>query len=114
MSKIRILVEGLPLRNSQNEEVGLLDNDSFVENSGKEINTYENATMTLYFTNESGDGLTAEQRNIYYSTNVPLERVVVEQLGKGPGAGRALRGSASGAEDTERYRLRGDLLCEFR
>ena len=40
--------------------------------------------MTLYFTNESGDGLTAEQRNIYYSTNVPLERVVVEQLVKGP------------------------------
>ena len=29
-------------------------------------------------------GLTAEQRNIYYSTNVPLERVVVEQLVKGP------------------------------
>ena len=51
VSKIRILVEGLPLRNSKNEEVGLLDNDSFVENSGKEINTYENATMTLYFTN---------------------------------------------------------------
>lgn len=84
VSKIRILVGGLPLRNSRNEEVGLLDNDSFVENSGKEINTYENATMTLYFTNESGDGLTAEQRNIYYSTNVPLERVVVEQLVKGP------------------------------
>ena len=83
VSKIRILVEGLPLRNSQNEEVGLLDNDSFVENSGKEINTYENATMTLYFTNESGDGLTAEQRNIYYSTNVPLERVVLESLIKG-------------------------------
>ena len=38
---------GLPLPNSRNEEVGLLDNDSFVENSGKEINTYENATMKM-------------------------------------------------------------------
>lgn len=85
ISKIRILVNGFPLKDSQNEEIGLLDDDSFVENSGKEINTYENITMSLYFADETGERLVSEQRNIYYSTNVPLERVVIEQLVKGPG-----------------------------
>lgn len=84
VSRIQILAGGLPLLNSQNKEVGLLDGDSFVENSGKEINTYENVSMVLYFADEDGERLVPEQRSVYYSTNVPLERVVVEQLVKGP------------------------------
>lgn len=55
-----------------------------MENSGKEINTYQDVTMTLYFANEDGTKLEPEQRKVYYSSNVPLERVVVEQLIKGP------------------------------
>lgn len=86
VSRVQILVEGRPLKDSKGKEVGVMTADSFVENSGKDINTYKNIGMTLYFTDESGKKLVPEERNVYYSSNVPLERVVVEQLIKGPKA----------------------------
>ena len=55
-----------------------------MENAGSEINNYQYTTLTLYFANETGDKLVPETRSVYYSTSVPLERVVVEQLVKGP------------------------------
>lgn len=82
--RVQILVDGKPLKDSQGNEIPALKNDSFVENSGKEINTYQNITMTLYFTNADGTKLVPEKRNVNYSSNVPLERFVVEQLIKGP------------------------------
>lgn len=81
---VGILVEGVPLTNSYGEEIGLLNEDSFVENSGSEINTYQLAHMTLYFANEAGDKLVKENRSVYYSTSMPLERAIVEELLKGP------------------------------
>ncbi len=84
VSSVEILVEGNPLLDSYGEEVPAMTGDSFVENSGKEINAYQLAHLTLYFANESGDGLVREDRNVYYSTSMPLERVIVEQLLKGP------------------------------
>lgn len=84
VSSVEILVEGSPLLDSYGEEVPAMTGDSFVENSGKEINAYQLAHLTLYFANESGDGLVREDRNVYYSTSMPLERVIVEQLLKGP------------------------------
>ena len=36
------------------------------------------------FLDETGEKLKSENRALYYSSNVPLERVVVEQLIKGP------------------------------
>lgn len=86
VARVQILVEGQPLKDSKGKEVGPMTADSFVENSGKDINTYQNIGMTLYFTDETGKKLVPEERNVYYSSSVPLERVVVEQLIKGPKA----------------------------
>ena len=61
-----------------------MDGDTFVENEGKNINSYLFTTLDLYFTNETGDRLKKEQVKVYYSSNVPLEKVVVQQLIKGP------------------------------
>lgn len=87
VTRIQILVEGEPLKDSQGKDVGMMAESSFVENSGKEINTYQNIDMTLYFADETGKKLVPEERNVYYSSNIPLERVVVEQLIKGPKSG---------------------------
>lgn len=84
VARVRIVVEGEPLADSRGQEYGYMTADSFVENSGKEINQYQYANLTLYFTNASGDKLVPETRRVPYSTSVPLERVVVEQLIKGP------------------------------
>lgn len=80
-------VGGSPLLDSDGQPVGFLNAQSFIENSGKEINSYKSETLTLYFSNEEGNGLKAETRKMYYNSNVSLEQVVVEQLLKGPKTG---------------------------
>lgn len=82
--RLKLQVNGSPLLDSSGRKVGALTRDSFVENSGKEINTYQSIAMKLYFTDESGSVLLPEERKVYYSSNVPLERAVVEEIVKGP------------------------------
>lgn len=84
VKKIQFFVEDQPLRNAEGIEIGSLTAGRFVENSGKEINSYMRTTMVLYFTDSSGTKLVPEERNVYYNSNVPIEKVVVEQLVKGP------------------------------
>ncbi len=84
VEKIQFQVEGEPLISAEGIEAGTMTADRFVENSGKEINSYTKSAMTLYFADESQTKLVAEERSVYYNSNVPLERVVVEQLINGP------------------------------
>lgn len=87
VKKIMFQIGGAPLLNPDGTEVGLMSPSLFVENSGKTINSYLKTTMKLYFTDKSGQRLLPEERSVYYNSNVPLERVVVEQLVKGPKEG---------------------------
>lgn len=82
--KVLFLINGEPLQNEEGIEIGPLSASRFVENSGKEINSYIKTTMTLYFADKEGTCLLPEERNVYYNSNAPLEKVVVEQLVKGP------------------------------
>ena len=84
VERVTLLIDGDPLKDSKGREIGTMTADSFLENSGREIYQYQYATLTLYFANEAGDRLVKETRRVPYSTNIPLERVVVEQLMKGP------------------------------
>ena len=81
---VQITVAGEELKDSEGNSIGLLSLDSFLENSGEEINSYQYSDITLYFTNEDGDRLVEEKRKVYYISSTPLERVVVEQLIRGP------------------------------
>lgn len=81
---VKISVEGEELLDSQGMPLSIMNADTFVEYSGKDINSYQYATITLYFTNDKGNALVPEERTVYYNSNIPLERVVVEQLMKGP------------------------------
>ena len=64
--------------------VGGMSADSFVENPGKQINSSVETTLTLYFANKSGTELVKETRTVHYSTNVSMEKLVMEQLIEGP------------------------------
>lgn len=81
---VGITVEGQELFDRAGEVVGLMTAEMFINNDGNEINTYELTRIKLYFVNESGDKLIGAYREKYYSTNVPLERFVVEELIAGP------------------------------
>lgn len=81
---VSFLVNGSPLLDNKGQPVGCLNAQSFIENSGKEINSYKSETLTLYFSNEEGNALKGENRKLYYNSNVSLEQVVVEQLLRGP------------------------------
>ena len=84
VDRVQIVTENGELKDSAGNVIGAMTRESFVENAGSEINNYQYTTLTMYFANETGDKLVPETRSVYYSTSVPLERVVVEQLVKGP------------------------------
>ena len=84
VDRVQIVTENGELKDSAGNVIGAMTRESFVENTGSEINNYQYTTLTLYFANATGDKLVPETRSVYYSTGVPLERVVVEQLVKGP------------------------------
>lgn len=74
-----------PLTDSKGNLVGSMNQDSFIENPGEQINSIQNTTLTLYFSNESGDGLVKEVReDVYYSSNISMEKLIMEQLLEGP------------------------------
>lgn len=81
---VGLTVEGQELFDQTGEVVGLMSAESFINNDGNEINTYEQTRIKLYFANETGDKLIGAYRQKYYSTNIPLERFVVEELIAGP------------------------------
>lgn len=81
---VGITVDGNQLCDNKGEQVGWMDADSFINNDGNEINTYELTKVMLYFANADGTKLIATYREKHYSTNTPLERFVVEELIAGP------------------------------
>lgn len=82
---VTITAEGTPIVDSQGQEIGAMSLDSFLENTGKEIMACQYKELNLYFTNEEGNQLVPEARQVYYNGNTPIEKVIVEQLLRGPG-----------------------------
>lgn len=81
---VQFTVEGEELLDSKGEVIGPMSSDTFVDQAGKDINSYQYTTLTLYFANDTGDRLIPEKRSVYYNSNVSLENVVLDQLLKGP------------------------------
>ena len=73
-----------PLTNEDGSVVTAVNSDMFIFNSGKEIMNYEKVRLHLYFANEDGDQLVDTYRNVVYNSNISMERLVVEQVLKGP------------------------------
>ena len=81
---IKICIESEELKDSKGQAVGVIDGNTFVEMWGSDKDAYRYDTFTLYFTDKTGEHLVAEQRNVYYKRILPRERVILEQLAKGP------------------------------
>ena len=77
-------VNGEPLTDLEGKEIGLMNEDQFIENAGEEINAYKTADLTLYFANKAGDKLVGQRVAMEYNSNISLEKLIVEQLIAGP------------------------------
>lgn len=84
VSCVSFYIDGAPLTDKNGNVVGVMTNDSFVENPGEQINSFQEATVTLYFANKAGDGLVRETQKVHYSSNISMEKLVVERLLEGP------------------------------
>ena len=84
VTKVMITVDKEQLKDEEGEPVPAMDANSFIDTKEGGINSYQYATLILYFANAQGDLIAKETRNLHYSSNMVLERVVVEQLIAGP------------------------------
>jgi germination protein M len=82
-SLVAFTVKSEPLLTHDGTLVGSMSADSFVENPGKQINSSVEAVLTLYFAKE-GTSLVKETRKVHYSTNISMEKLIMEQLIEGP------------------------------
>ena len=81
---VTMQVRGEPIADSLGNVVGAMSADMFIDNAGNEINAYEQVKLRLYFANEDGDKLIETNRKGVYSSNISMEKLIVEQLIKGP------------------------------
>lgn len=72
-----------PLSGSNGTLVGMLSGNDFVD-SISDVNAFERTELTLYFTDSSGTTLYAEKREVVHNINTSVERVVLDQLIRGP------------------------------
>lgn len=87
---LEFFVDEEPLLDSKGNEVGEMTAEDFVVNPGEQINSIQHATLDLYFSNLTGDGLVLETQRVYYNSNVSLEKLVIEHLLAGPKMGDAM------------------------
>ena len=84
---ISILAGEQPLLNSKGQPVGVISGNDFID-SISDVNAYEKTTLTLYFTDEKGELLYPETREVVHNVNTSMAQLVLEELIAGPEAFR--------------------------
>lgn len=73
-------VEGEQIVNDKGDYVGLMTADTFIDNPGEEMQNIQETELALYFASTDGKGLVKVVREVHYSSNVSMEKLIVEQL----------------------------------
>lgn len=87
ISGVLFTVEGESLTDVEGRKIGVMNENDFVQNYGGMLSSYEETTLTLYFTDENGEMLVARNVKVRYNSNVSREKLIVEKLVNGPGKG---------------------------
>lgn len=77
---ISFYVNDKPLRDAKGEYVGLMTEDSFVENVGQQINAIVEQKLTLYYPAVDGNSLVPVKKKVHTSSNISSEKMVIEHL----------------------------------
>jgi len=81
---VMLRFDGEPITNQEGEEIGILNSNSFIDNSSDNPEDYLHTDLVLYFANKSGDKLVRTTLPVNYRAGISLERLVVQQLISGP------------------------------
>ena len=86
VQRVSFLVNGEELKDSAGVVIGDMTADSFINNTGVELNSYERTNVTLYFTDIGGSALKTYDEDLVYNTNMAIEKFALETLIGGPQA----------------------------
>lgn len=106
---VNFFVGDEPCKDMYGQVIGAMTPDSFVDTSMDSMGSYNRVKLTLYFASEDGKSLVKEERNVAYSTNVALEKIIVEQLLKGTAA-KGMQASLSEARKINSVSVK-DGIC---
>lgn len=84
VSYVSFMVDGEAYKDRNGSLIGSMNADSFVENPGEQINTSIETILTLYYASEDGTKLVPETRSVHHSSNISMEKLVIEKLTGGP------------------------------
>lgn len=84
-----------PLLDALGQSVGLISAGSFVNNISN-VNSFEKTSLLLYFSDDTGTKLVPETREVFYDMNTSKERLIVDELIKGPMGGENLKATIPG------------------
>lgn len=82
---VKFYVDGKELTDMEDQAIGSMNEDYFVENIGSSIHSYQDKKLKLYYTDKQGVELIEKTVDLRYNSNTMLEKVIVSQLIKGPG-----------------------------
>lgn len=77
-------VDNKPLTYDNGQIVGLMAADDFIADSDSDLDSLSWTTLTLYFASENKQKLVINKIDVAYSRTMSLEKIVVEQLIRGP------------------------------
>lgn len=81
---VKFTVEGKELCDEEGREIGYMNRDMFVENTGSSLHSYQDGNIHLFFSDKAGNKLVEEEVSVRYNSNMSVEKLIVEQLIKGP------------------------------
>ena len=82
--KVSFMIDEEPLKDSNNNIIGTMDKNSFVENMGTDINNYQEDILYLYFADTDYKNLVKTSVKVMRRSNIAREKVILEYLFNGP------------------------------
>ena len=82
-------VDGESLKDARGVKIGVMNENDFVQNEGSSLSSYKETTLSLYFTDATGEKLVQQDVKVKYNSNISREKVIMEKLMNGPKKGSA-------------------------
>lgn len=84
ITAVEFLIGTQPLLTSTGKPVGMLTAEDFIDSTGENTEFYQEAKLSVYFANETGDALVESNLKVTYDGTLSTERLILQQLMEGP------------------------------